>query len=85
MYVTKGAGLYSFCPAKATWDNSVMQMFNALIIAAEMGSQYADGGIENQPEWWIELCAWFIPRYNDAKFYSRARAILGDGSKPKGK
>lgn len=79
MYVSKGGQLFGFCPAKATWDREIMSIFKIAVIAAETGSQYSVGGLEDQPAWWIDLLSWFIPRYNDLKFRSRVRSVVGDG------
>jgi len=80
MYVTKGGPLFGFCPGKATWDKEVMTIFKTLVISTETGCQYAAGGLEDQPDWWLELLSWFIPRYNDSKFASRVKSIVGDES-----
>jgi hypothetical protein len=79
MRLIEGGELYPFCPGKATWDSSAVNLFQALVICAETGSQIEGGGIWNQPSWWIDMAAEFLPRYNDLRFNSRARAILGDG------
>ena len=70
---------FPFCPGKATWDSSVVNMFRTLTITAETGALYDDGGIADQPHWYVTMMAWFLPRYNDHKFAARARSILGDG------
>lgn len=79
MYVIDGGTPFSFCPGKATWDRSATSTFRLLVVCAETGSLYSEGGIGDQPDWFIELLGWFLPRYNDLKFISRARFILGDG------
>lgn len=43
-----------------------------------------EGPLSEQPDWWVDLLSWFLPYYSDMKFYSRARAILGDGTEKKG-
>lgn len=84
MYVEKGGTLYNFCPGKATWDPEAAGVYQALVITAETGIMLEDGPLSEQPDWWIDLLSWFLPYYSDQKFFSRARAILGDGSsKPK--
>lgn len=60
-------------------------MFRLLSVSAETGMMYESGGLADQPEWWIELSSWFLRRYDDAKFASRVRAVLGDGSQGGGK
>jgi len=39
---------------------------------------YEAGGLADQPDWWIDLSSWFLRRYDDAKFASRVRAVLGE-------
>lgn len=70
---------YPWCPGKATWDREAVSIFNILKVAAETGSLWQAGGIADQPHWFVDLLAWFLPSYNDLKFNSRARSILGDG------
>ena len=67
-------------------------MFNTLTIACETKTMLIEGGIANQPNWFIQLMAWFAPAYDLQKFIQRAQMILGDGSdkttqnaKPQGK
>jgi hypothetical protein len=38
------------------------------------------GGLRDQPDWWIENLAWFLPRYDSMKFGSRMKSVLGDGT-----
>lgn len=78
MYVTKGSALFNFCPGKATWDKETVSIYKALKLSSESGSQWIDGGIADQPEWWVELLSWFLPRYNDLRFMGRVRSFLGD-------
>lgn len=83
IYIESGGRPFGFCPAKATWDNEAVSTFKLLSLTAETGQLYNDGGLSEQPFWFIELISEFIPRYNDFKFYSRAKMILGDGKKAK--
>lgn len=76
--------MFGFCPAKATWDARVMALYKALVVSAETGTQWTVGGIAEQPDWWVDLLSWFAPAYNESRFNSRARAILGDGSSKPG-
>lgn len=80
MYVEKGGTLFGFCPGKSTWDSEASSIYQALVICAETGIMLEDGPLSEQPDWWVDLLSWFLPYYSDTKFYSRARAILGDGS-----
>lgn len=84
MYVSKGGQTFGFCPGKATWDHEAMLTFKMLIVAAETGCHYNAGGLEDQPQWWIDLLSWFIPRYDDLKFYSRVRNVVGGDNKAQG-
>lgn len=78
IYVTKGSTLFSFCPAKATWDKQIKGLYRSLKIASESGNMWIAGGIGDQPEWWVDLLSWFLPRYNDLRFAGRVRGLLGD-------
>jgi hypothetical protein len=80
MRVSDGGGLYGFCPAKATWDHGAASIFQALTVCFATGAHWIEGGISDQPAWWIDLVSELIPRMDDQRFYSRARAILGDGN-----
>lgn len=79
IYVEQGGNAYSFCPGKATWDRESLFLYQALVVSAETGIMLEQGSLVEQPEWWVELLAWFIPAYSDSRFFGRARAILGDG------
>jgi len=37
------------------------------------------GGLEDQPDWFVELLGWLIPRLDIGKFVSKAQMILGTG------
>lgn len=82
MGIEPGGTLFSFCPGKATWDRETMSTYHLLTIASETGALYLTGGLVDQPDWFVDLLGWFLPRYNDRQFYSRAKAIFGDGSAP---
>jgi hypothetical protein len=84
IYVHKGGETYGFCPAKSTWDPQVTSLFRALHVAAVTGAMWQDGGVRDQPTWWIELLSWFIQRHDAENFGSKARAVLGDGGKSNG-
>lgn len=81
--VKNGGASYGFCPAKSTWDLQTRQTFNILRISAETGQLFKSGGLVNQPEWFIELLADFLPLYDKLKFIGKAQMILGDGEKTK--
>lgn len=84
MVVSKGGPGFGFCPGKATWTKSNIELYRLLVIASDTGNLWNAGGLGDQPVWFVELLGWFLPRYNDLRFYSRAKAILGDGSKKVG-
>lgn len=84
LYIHKGGNLYGFCPAKATWDGESRWLYSTLTVAADTGAMLTQGGIEDQPAWFVELLAWFLPVYDQIKFASKARMVLGDG-KDKGR
>lgn len=52
-----------------------------MIIAVEQKTLLVQGGLADQPGWFIKLLAWFGPAYDLQKFISRARMVLGDGEK----
>lgn len=79
LYIEQGGNPYGFCPGKATWDRETTFLYQALVVSAETGIMIEQGSLLEQPEWWVDLLAWFLPAYSDQRFYSRARAILGDG------
>jgi len=82
MQIEKGGEMFGFCPGKATWDAKAVQTFQLLTLAAETGEiKLIDGGMMDQPDWWLDNLAWFVPRYNLLQFISRAKMILGDGKK----
>lgn len=81
--IFEGGELYSFCPGKATWPGEANTLFNIAIVAAETGQLYKAGGISEQPQWFLDLLRWFLPRYDQMKFISKADMILGGESKPK--
>ena len=83
MYVHQGGELYGFCPAKATWDSWTVQMYRTLVVAVTTGAQWLDGGLADQPEWWIDLLSWFSTRYDMTNFQRKAVMVLGDGKDAK--
>lgn len=78
--VVKGGTQYGFCPAKATWDPQVVDLFHTIHVAASAGVMWQDGGMKDQPMWWIELLSWFIQRHDAESFASKVRSVTGDGS-----
>lgn len=81
MRLTDGGGLYGFCPAKATWDAEATGLYNLMVTAYETKSLLYKGGLADQPGWFVELLSWFVVRYDENKFYSRASSILGSTSR----
>lgn len=51
------------------------------MISVETGVLYTSGGIDSQPDWYVELLGWFLPVYSDLKFYSRVKSVLGEQPK----
>lgn len=78
----EGGEAYGFCPAKATWDPDVADILNILTICAEMGQMPYEGGVFEQPEWFVDMLGWFIPKNDLMKFSSKADMILGGEEKP---
>lgn len=73
---------YGFCPGKATWCSETMELMTLLQIAHETGMMPYPGGIYEQPDWFVDLLGWFIPKVDLMKFTCKADMILG-GEKPK--
>lgn len=84
MRIRDGGELYNFCPGKATWDYQALHIFSLLMLTAHTGVFYSEGGLADQPAWYIDLATWFLPCYDNLRFYSRAESILGDKSTGKG-
>lgn len=80
----KGTGeLYGFCPSKVARDDpATVALFRILMIAADTGVMLKAGGIEDQPDWFVELLGWLMPRLDIAKFASKAQMVLGSSSSP---
>lgn len=72
---------YGFCPGKTTWDYNLVSLYRLLVLSCETKKLLYDGGIYSQPGWYVELLSWFVTRYDETKFYSRAQAILGSDTK----
>jgi hypothetical protein len=79
--ITKGGELYNFCPGRATRDFEAVSLYNAIMLTAETGALWEDGGISSQPAWYMDLVSAYVPLYNELRFSSRARMVLGDGKK----
>lgn len=83
--ISQGGERYGFCPGKATWNPEYTKIFQLMSLAAESGDyHYVEGGIVDQPSWWIENVSWFIQTYKQLQFTGRAKSILGDGTALKG-
>jgi hypothetical protein len=81
--IEEGGGLYGFCPAKVTWDQEAISIFEIMTVCVEQKTLLVGGGIADQPGWFISLLSWFGPAYDTNKFISRARMVLGDGTDTK--
>ena len=82
IYAIKGGTPFGFCPGKATWFHHIHGLFRALVLCAETGQSLYKGSVMDRPDWSVQLEAWFIPLYKQYQFASRAKMVLGDGSKP---
>lgn len=78
MTVSDGGTQFGFCPGKSTWDHEAVSIFRMLQVSFEYKTLPYPGSVSEQPFWTIELLSTFASRYDDAKFTSRAKAILGD-------
>lgn len=77
--INEGGGLYGFCPAKSTWDQEAISLFELMVVSVEQKALLVEGGLANQPSWFVTMLAWFGPAYDTQKFVSRAKMVLGDG------
>lgn len=76
MYVVRGGETYGFCPGKTTRDASLNALFRILLIAADTGAMLNSGGISDQPDWFVDLLAWFLPRLDMVRFTAKASMVL---------
>ncbi len=76
MQIQKGGSYFGFCPAKAGWESSTVKLYRTLVVACEQKSLLIDGGINNQPSWFIDYLSWFAPLYDSLKFSSRILPIV---------
>ena len=76
--IEEGGGLYGFCPSKATWDREAISFFELMVVAVETKNLLLEGGIADQPSWFISSLHWFAPEYDLRKFQSRVKMVLGD-------
>ncbi len=72
---------YGFCPSKATWEPIIADIFNLLLISAKTGQLLTNGGLENQPVWYIELLGEFLIKYDNLSFIQKAEMVLGSDDK----
>jgi hypothetical protein len=49
------------------------------MIACEQKAMLFEGGIADQPAWFIDMLSWFSPSYEMQKFTMKAQMVLGDG------
>lgn len=76
--IEKGGTPYNFCPGKATWDFEAVSLYRLLLVSSQTGMMLDKGPLIEQSALWIDLLAWFIPFYDQAKFVARAKMILGE-------
>lgn len=58
----------------------VDEVLSLLTLSMEVQCLYNEGGIIDQPPWFIELLSYFAPIYDKLKFISKAKMVLGDSS-----
>jgi len=68
---------FGFCPAKAKLDNRALFLSNIFTVACETKQLYYPGGINNQPQWFIDILCWYAPMYDNIKWYSRMNSLFG--------
>jgi hypothetical protein len=79
VYVRRTGELYGFCPGKVLKDSSINRLFRILMISAKTGVMLKEGAIEDQPDWFVELLSWFIPKLDSVTFNDKVRMVLGGG------
>ncbi len=75
--IDAGGPTWTFCPGKATWDPEATGVFRLLLISATTGTMLEKGGLLDQPEWFIELLAWFLPRLEELSFNLKFEKVAG--------
>lgn len=58
---------FSFCPGKATWEDKTMRMFDSLQTCFYAKTLWTEGGLGDQPSWFVDLYKDFAPSYQAAK------------------
>lgn len=76
MSIYKGGTQYGFCPAKASWDEGVVGLFRKLVLSAETNVMLEKGGLNDQPDWFVEQFSWFVPLYKETKMMSLIERLL---------
>lgn len=84
MYIQEGGNPYSFCPGKSQWDPRVAERLRLLMLCAETGNMLVPGGVHDQPDWFIDLLAWFIPVYKQTVVLMYAKMFLGKSKEETG-
>lgn len=74
--IYKGGTQYGYCPAKATWDEGAVSLFRKLVLSTETSVMLESGGINDQPDWFIEQLSWFAPRYKETKLMSLIERLM---------
>ena len=75
--IDENGPLFGFCPGKATWDHILQMEFEELVLIAESGQLPKSGGLEKQDLQLIEDLKWFLPKYDNVKFFRRMAMIFG--------
>jgi hypothetical protein len=81
--IRKDGQRYGFCPAKVTWDDSVLWWYRMLTVCAETNQLPNGEPVVYQSVEWIELLSWFLPVYDQMKFKRNLEMIFGSGENSK--
>ena len=77
--VYKGGPRYGFCPGKVTWVSEfhTKRIFDLLVLTCETKFLLYEGGIMDQPSWYISKLSWFMPKYNALKEAMNQKRMWG--------
>ena len=58
---------FGFCPAKATWDEKAMRVFEMMRTCLTTKTLWEEGGLGDQPSWFYDIYKDFAPTYQSFK------------------
>lgn len=69
--------MYGFCPGKATWDHDAANLFSLIELAFFTRSLAFTGSLFEQPSWYVDIIATYLPLYDQMRFNQRMKAMWG--------